>query len=62
MKTRFSDESQKSAKLIDNFFILDFDDLLAFIEYYYHNFKIKKDVLKFEMMIVNSYLNFQIKN
>ncbi|CAI6362872.1 unnamed protein product [Macrosiphum euphorbiae] len=62
MKTRFSDESQKLAKSIDNFFILDFDGSLEFIEYYSHNLKIKMDVLKAEMMIVNNYLNSQIKN
>jgi len=63
MKTRFFDESQKLAKSIDNFFIIDFDgSLLEFIEYYSHNLKIKMDVLEAEIMIVNNYLNSQIKN
>lgn len=62
MKTRFSDESLKLAKSIDNFFMLDFDGSLEFIEYYSDNLKIKKDILKAEMMIVNNYLNSKIKN
>jgi len=62
MKTRFSDESQKLAKSIDNFFILDFDGSLEFLEFYSHTLKIKMDVIKAEMMIVNNYLNSQIKN
>lgn len=50
-------------KLIDNIFILDFDGSLElFIEYYSHNLKIKMDVLKAEIMIVNNYLNSKIKN
>lgn len=41
--------------------MLDFDGSLEFIEYYSDNLKIKKDILKAEMMIVN-YLNSKIKN
>lgn len=42
--------------------MLDFDGSLEFIEYYSHYLKIKKNVLKAEMMIVKNYLKSQIKN
>lgn len=56
MKTRFSDNSQKLAKSIDNFLILDFDGSLEFIEYYSHNLKIKKDILDCSRFAINRYI------
>lgn len=58
LKIRFSPESQEMANAVDNFFKFDFEASSSFIDHYAATFKINREVLKAEMLI----LKHTIKN